>query len=575
MPDSSVNVNSNRRSTTKAALPLTPKCKTGGKTFATARDAVSELERQHGPRSALWTYHNAHDEPVGVVVRWDLADGKKDIRPASMYGDGWRIGGMPEPRPLYCLPDLAGANRVFVCEGEKAADAVRDLGLVATTSPHECQSAGKANWGPLAGKEVIILPDNDPPGAGYADTVTGILAKLTPAPVVKLLKLPSLPDRGDAVDWLDAQPGVDRDDLRRQLEALADGADENSIPAPLESKLAGIEFRPVPASQLGDGEQIEWIWYGWLAVGYVMLLVGLWKAGKTTLLAHLLRAFRTGGDIAGQVTPCRVLFIAEEGAGLWARRRDDLGIGDNVHFLIRPFKGRPTPREWRQFVDRVAVYVKEGGFQLVVIDTWQAANPAQDENDASAMMAALTPLHAITEAGAAVLLAHHPRKGDASEAQASRGSGALPGFVDIIAELRRFDASIADDRRRRLRGHSRFDETPSEIVLELRDDGYHVIGSTADAKRSDRWTVIADLLAGAAVGLTVEQVRDKWPEDSGIPQPGLRTLRDDLNAGHDGGWWGRSGAGRKGDPYHYQFDSGKAPPLIAGSENDGREQTIL
>jgi hypothetical protein len=30
-----------------------------GKTFATARDAVAELERGHGSRSSLWMYHDA------------------------------------------------------------------------------------------------------------------------------------------------------------------------------------------------------------------------------------------------------------------------------------------------------------------------------------------------------------------------------------------------------------------------------------------------------------------------------------------------------------------------------------
>ena len=47
---------------------------------------------------------------------------------------------------------------------KKAADAARSIGLAATTSPHGPRSAGKADWSPLAGKEVIILPDNDQPG---------------------------------------------------------------------------------------------------------------------------------------------------------------------------------------------------------------------------------------------------------------------------------------------------------------------------------------------------------------------------------------------------------------------------
>src|SRR5262249_14249143 len=156
---------------------------TGGRTFATARDAVAELERRHGKQSALWTYHDAQGEPVGLRVRWDKPSGK-DLRPVARHADGWRIGAMPDPRLLYGLPDLAAARRVVVCEGEKAADAARSLGFTTTTSAGGSQAATKTDWRPLAAKEVWILPDNDAPGRKYGETVAYILAKLTPAPVV-------------------------------------------------------------------------------------------------------------------------------------------------------------------------------------------------------------------------------------------------------------------------------------------------------------------------------------------------------------------------------------------------------
>lgn len=192
-----------------------------GRTFATAIEAVAELERKHGKRSALWTYHNANGEPVGVVVRWDKESGK-DIRPVSRHADGWRIGAMNEPRPLYGLPDLANDKRVIVTEGEKAADAARSLGFTATTSAGGSQAGAKTDWRPLAGKEVWILPDNDAPGRSYADTVAGILAKLTPAPVVRIADLPDLPDKGDIVDWIDAHgEAAEPDSMRCEIEALA------------------------------------------------------------------------------------------------------------------------------------------------------------------------------------------------------------------------------------------------------------------------------------------------------------------------------------------------------------------
>ncbi len=244
-PDNSVNVNGNGGGPRKTTKPLT--AKPTGKTFSTANDAVAELERQHGPRSASWTYHDVEGEPVGIMVRRNLQDGKKEFRPVSRYGDRWRIGGMPVPRPLYGLPELRDAKRVYVCEGEKAADAVRALGLTATTSPHGCASPGKADWRPLAGKEVIILPDKDPPGEKYADAVLALLAKLKPAPVVKVVELPNLPDHGDADDFVAANAEKSLDELRRITETLADEAKPLNVGEPA----AAIDrFEPFPVDAL-------------------------------------------------------------------------------------------------------------------------------------------------------------------------------------------------------------------------------------------------------------------------------------------------------------------------------------
>src|SRR6516225_4181461 len=129
---------------------------------------------------------------------------------------------MPDPRPLYGLSDLAAAGRVLVTEGEKAADAARSLGFVATTSAGGSQAAGKTDWRPLAGKEVWIMPDNDTPGRKFGDTVASILAKLTPAPVVRVVELPGLPDKGDIVDWIDGHgEAAEPEGMRTEIESLA------------------------------------------------------------------------------------------------------------------------------------------------------------------------------------------------------------------------------------------------------------------------------------------------------------------------------------------------------------------
>jgi hypothetical protein len=176
----------------------------GGKAFLTAQDAVTALERQLGKRSAWWTYHDAEKNPVGLVIRWDSPSGK-EFRPVSYCEEGWRIRAMLDPRPLYGLPELATAQRVIVTEGEKAADAARSIGFTATTSAGGSQAASKTDWRPLAGKDIIILPDNDPAGEKYADDVAR-LAHTAGARGVRILRLadhaPQLPNGGDLADVL-------------------------------------------------------------------------------------------------------------------------------------------------------------------------------------------------------------------------------------------------------------------------------------------------------------------------------------------------------------------------------------
>jgi hypothetical protein len=199
------------------------------RTYPTAREAVAALERRHGARSNLWTYRNANGDPVGVVVRWDTKD-EKDFRPVSRTPDGaaWFVGGMPTPRPLYALPELLSSDsrRVYVTEGEKAADSTRALGVTATASPHGCKSAGGADWSPLRGREVVVIPDNDANGEGYAQDVAELAAAAGAASVriVRLSELwPEIPKGGDMADLL-THRGSDADAVRRELEALVERA---------------------------------------------------------------------------------------------------------------------------------------------------------------------------------------------------------------------------------------------------------------------------------------------------------------------------------------------------------------
>lgn len=106
-------------------------------------------------------------------------------------------------RVLYRLPELlAETGTVFVPEGEKHVDALRALGLRATTNP-----GGAGKWRPeysefLRGADVVILPDNDEPGAKHAEKVAIALQGI--AARVCVLMLPGLGPKGDVINWLAA-----------------------------------------------------------------------------------------------------------------------------------------------------------------------------------------------------------------------------------------------------------------------------------------------------------------------------------------------------------------------------------
>ena len=232
-----------------------------GPSFASAEAALEAYERKHGVTSAHWHYHDADGEVVGLVARWDTErDGKrtKKILPASRGEDGqWRFTGMLSPRPLYALPELLDAPNdatIFVVEGEKAADATSSLGLIATTSAHGSKSAGQADWTPLTGRDVVVLPDHDEAGDQYAERVAE-LAKEAGARRVTVVWLsslwPEIPAGGDMADFL-AHRGGDTVSVREELEAAISARHRDEGEDEADSEEKELEWVPFPHQILPD-----------------------------------------------------------------------------------------------------------------------------------------------------------------------------------------------------------------------------------------------------------------------------------------------------------------------------------
>ena len=143
----------------------------------------------------------------------------------------------------------------------------------------------------------------------------------------------------------------------------------------------------------------------------------------------------------------------------------------------------------------------------------------------------------------------HPRKGQHLAGQAARGSGALAAFADILLEMNWYRSPADGNRRRRLRGFSRHEETPRLLVLELTADGtdYLVHPEVDDEEVGEGWHAVLLVLEDAVTKR--QELLEQWPTD--YPQPAEATLWRLLDRAVKEGWLRQEGSGKKAKPFRY------------------------
>ena len=211
-----------------------------------------------------------------IVDRYDYVDEKGKLlfqtireKPKKFWqrrpdGNGGWINNIKDVRRvLYRLPELLKANPdewICIPEGEKHADELVRLGLIATTSP---MGAGKwrneyVNF--LEGRKVVILQDNDEPGRKHAEQVAGSL--YGKAAEVKIVSLPGLPLKGDVLDWLDN--GGDKSTLLKLIETAKSSAKLSAKVIDTDFNLTDAGNGERFAAQHGNKVRYCWTWGKWL-----------------------------------------------------------------------------------------------------------------------------------------------------------------------------------------------------------------------------------------------------------------------------------------------------------------------
>jgi RecA-family ATPase len=239
-----------------------------------------------GPPKATYDYKDKDGTLLYRVVRYE----PKTFRQHQPDGNGgWipNLDGLDGRRVLYLWPELLKYPdvAVFICEGEKDADRVAGLKVCATTVASgkwtdECVQA-------LAGRDTLILEDNDEPGRKKAlDAATRLHGV---AKSIRIVPLPGLREGGDVSDWLDA--GHDGEEL---VEFSFDQPLWTpDTPAPAEPAMSFINIgawhdQPVPVR--------EWCVPDRIPMRNVALFSGEGAIGKSIVSLQLAVAIALGKD---------------------------------------------------------------------------------------------------------------------------------------------------------------------------------------------------------------------------------------------------------------------------------------
>ena len=121
-------------------------------------------------------------------------------KPDGNGGWIWNIQGINPV--LYRLPEIIQTiEPILIVEGEKDVENLKKWSLTATTNPMGAGKWRKEYNKYLTGKEVILIPDNDPPGYQHCQQIGVSLQSI--AKSIQWLKLPGLEEKEDVSDWID------------------------------------------------------------------------------------------------------------------------------------------------------------------------------------------------------------------------------------------------------------------------------------------------------------------------------------------------------------------------------------
>jgi putative DNA primase/helicase len=261
-------------------------------------DTYAAGERSLGHITASYIYRDADGAPYLRVVRTSA----KQFPQYHWENGRWRLGKPKGPKIPYRLPELIAAQSdlpVFICEGEKDADNVAALGLIATTNS---EGAGKGKWTAdmnnwFVGKQTVyILDDNDEDGRRHAREVASNLQHIVAE--IRVVSFSELPPKSDVSDWLNT--GGTKGRLLARAKAAPRWQPDGSV------LVCASDIVPRP---------MDWLWRGHIVRGSQELLTGVPGNGKSQIHCAFIAYVTTGGawpDGCNGAPPGNVIMLTAE-----------------------------------------------------------------------------------------------------------------------------------------------------------------------------------------------------------------------------------------------------------------------
>jgi hypothetical protein len=421
-------------------------------TAAGAFEAAAAIVRHnHGGAELVEEnpYHNRDGSIFGYSPRFNIPTppGEKQDKkfiPIHAVPGGFIVGRGDKPWPPMNLPGIVGKDRVYLTEGEKSRRAAQSCGLDATCVQGGAQQADGSDWSWASTvKEICALPDNDPTGDKFVEDATRCIMAASPSTVVKIVRLPDLPPKGDMADFCDElRDGQESESIRAEIEALARAA------KPITAADAfGIEVLSVGQLITKNPELRDVLIENMLRRGETMNIIAAPKVGKSWLVLNLAVAMAIGSTWLGrkcapgpillldfELHPATLAYRAKKTAMAWGIPEAEISSMFDVVSLRGKRKDLISLGPWLKSLGR-------GKYNAIIFDAvYRCIPPDIDENSNSDMRKVYDLVDEYGDVtDSAQILVHHTSKGNQSDKDVSwvgSGAGSISRAPDTHAILR-------------------------------------------------------------------------------------------------------------------------------------------